>query len=77
MLRLKAGLDSQIPKRKVDKNLLIASWNIKEFGHTTQRLSEAYFYIAEIIASFDLIAVQEVKSTVKDLNIVMRILGSD
>lgn len=77
LLRLKAGLDKQIPSRKVDQNLLIASWNIKEFGHTTQRLSEAYFYIAEIIARFDLVAVQEVKSTLKDLNIVMRILGSD
>lgn len=77
LLRLKAGLDAQIPARKVDRTLLVASWNIKEFGHTVQRLSEACFYIAEIIARFDLIAVQEVKSTMKDLHIVMRILGAD
>ncbi len=77
LLRLKTGLDTQIPNRKVDRTLLVASWNIKEFGHTVQRLSEAYFYIAEIIARFDLIAAQEVKSTLKDLQIVMRILGAD
>jgi endonuclease/exonuclease/phosphatase family metal-dependent hydrolase len=77
LLRLKTGLDEKIPSRKTETNLLVASWNIKEFGHTTQRLPEAYYYIAEIIARFDLIAIQEVKSTLKDLEIVMRILGSD
>ena len=77
LIRLKEGLAQRIPSRKAEENLLVASWNIKEFGHTTQRLNEAYFYIAEILARFDLVAVQEVKSTLKDLEIIMRILGSD
>ncbi len=77
LIRLKGGLEQRVPSRKSDESLLVASWNIKEFGHTTQRLNEAYFYIAEIIARFDLVAIQEVKSTLKDLRIVMRILGSD
>lgn len=77
LIKLKKGLGSAIPPRKADTNLLVASWNIKEFGHTTQRLNESYFYIAEIISKFDLVAIQEVKSTLKDLEIVMRILGSD
>ncbi|WP_420858009.1 endonuclease/exonuclease/phosphatase family protein [Marivivens marinus] len=77
LMRLKIGLASQIPARRTETNLLVASWNIKEFGHTTQRLPEAYFYIAETLAAFDLIAVQEVKSTLKDLEIVMRLLGED
>jgi len=76
LLRLKGGLDEQVSQRQTDANLLVASWNIKEFGHTTQRLPEAYFYIAEILSRFDLVAVQEVKSTLKDLDIVMRLLGS-
>ena len=75
LLRLKTALDGQVSRRRTEANLLVASWNIKEFGHTTQRLPEAYFYIAEILSRFDLIAVQEVKSTLKDLDIVMRILG--
>lgn len=75
LLRLKDGLDARVPARRTEANILIASWNLKEFGHTEQRLPEAYFYIAEILSRFDLVAVQEVKSTLKDLDIIMRILG--
>ncbi|MEM7289148.1 MAG: hypothetical protein AAF412_02050, partial [Pseudomonadota bacterium] len=77
IIRLKSGLASHLPSRRHDQNLLIASWNIKEFGHTKQRLPEAYFYIAEIVSHFDLVVVQEVKSTLKDLSILMRLLGDD
>jgi len=77
LLELKRGLDNHISPRHADENLLIASWNIKEFGHTTQRLSESYFYIAEILSYFDLIAIQEVKSTLDDLHIILRLLGDD
>jgi endonuclease/exonuclease/phosphatase family metal-dependent hydrolase len=76
LIMLREGL-STIPDKLADKNLIMASWNIKEFGHTKQRLPESYFYIAEIMSRFDLIAVQEVKSTLKDLDIVIRLLGDD
>lgn len=75
LLRLKPALSAQIPQRRSETNLLIASWNLKEFGHTKQRLPEAYFYIAEILAHFDLIAVQEIKSGLYDLDVLMRLLG--
>jgi len=77
LLRLKEGMAKEIPPKRAEESLLIATWNIKEFGHTTQRLNEAYFYIAEIISNFDLVAIQEVKSTLKDLDLIMRILGDD
>lgn len=77
LLGLREGLRRDISPKKTDNNLLIASWNIKELGHITQRLDEAYFYIAEILSHFDLIVIQEVKSTLKDLYIVMSLLGSD
>ncbi|NKB97218.1 MAG: hypothetical protein GKR90_01775 [Pseudomonadales bacterium] len=76
LLRLRGGF-ANLPAKRADQNLLIASWNIKEFGHTNQRLPEAFFYIAEIIAQFDLVAVQELKSGMADLELLMRILGSD
>lgn len=75
LLRLRSALRAQIAPRRTDSNLLVASWNLKEFGHTTQRLPEAFFYIAEILGAFDLIAVQEVKSTLKDLHQLMRLMG--
>ncbi len=77
LLALKNGIENDVVPRSTDQNVLIASWNIKEFGHTTQRLPESYFYIAEILSRFDLIAIQEVKSTLKDFHIVMRLLGSN
>jgi len=77
LLLLREGLDQEISDRKTDKSILIASWNIKELGHTTQRLPEAFFYIAEIIARFDLVVIQEVKTALHDLHIILRLLGED
>ena len=61
LLQLRSGLDHDIPKKIADENLLVATWNLKEFGHLKNRLPETYFYLAEILNQFDLIAVQEVK----------------
>ena len=72
---LQEGLKNDIATKQHDENILIASWNIKEFGNLTKRLPESYFYIAEIISKFDLVAIQEVKRGLKDLNILMRLLG--
>jgi endonuclease/exonuclease/phosphatase family metal-dependent hydrolase len=77
LIGLRAGLRQELSTKQADQNLLVASWNLKEFGHTTQRLEETYFYIAEIISCFDLVAIQEIKSTLNDLNILMRLLGPD
>ncbi|WP_300455969.1 endonuclease/exonuclease/phosphatase family protein [Desulfobacula sp.] len=77
LLHLRAALAERIPVKKNDHNLLLASWNIKEFGHLDKRLPESYMYIAEIISKFDLIAIQEIKSTLKDLLIVMKLLDNN
>jgi endonuclease/exonuclease/phosphatase family metal-dependent hydrolase len=77
LLELKQGLDNSIAPRRTDENLIVASWNIKEFGHTTQRIPESYFYIAETLSYFDLIAVQEIKTSLNDLFIIVRLLGDD
>ena len=79
ILSLKKELGSQVPKKKLESNLLIATWNIREFGKNAKakRLKECLFYIAEIIASFDLVAVQEVGDDLTDLYALMKILGPD
>ena len=76
LLELRGALQ-QIPVKRNDQNLVIGSWNIKEFGQMTNRLPESYFYIAEILSKFDLIAIQEIKNRLDDLSIIMRLLGSD
>ncbi len=77
LIELKKGIKKEIPRKKIDDNIILASWNIKEFGHLKKRMPEALYYIAEIINAFDIVAIQEIKSTLDDLNDVMRILGSD
>lgn len=76
LLSLRKGLE-EIPSKKADKNLLIASWNIRAFGQSENRLPEAFYYIAEIISRFDITAIQEVTGSLRGLEIVMKILGSD
>ena len=68
-------LKQSIPERIHEENLLIASWNIKEFGHLQNRLPESMYYMAEIISSFDLVAIQEVKGDLKDFHTLMKLLG--
>lgn len=67
-----------VPTRTLDKSLLIATWNIREFGANKSygpRLPESLHYIAEIISAFDLVAIQEVRSQVDDFKRLMQILG--
>jgi endonuclease/exonuclease/phosphatase family metal-dependent hydrolase len=83
LIRLREALDNQtlltaIPKKTVDETLLVASWNVREFGGTKYggRESEPLFYIAEILSRFDLIAVQEVRDNLDALDQLINILGS-
>jgi len=77
LLRLRTELDTAIPAKTVDPTLLLATWNIREFGGTKSggRDSEALFYIAEIMSRFDIIAVQEVRDNLDALDGLMGILG--
>ncbi len=77
LLRLRAALDDGIPAKTVDNTLLLASWNIREFGGNKSggRDAEALYYIAEILSRFDLIAVQEVRDNLDALDGLMNILG--
>jgi len=77
ILDLRKDLSLKVPEKNSDRSLLLATWNIKEFGHLNERLPDTYFFIAEIINRFDLVAIQEVKSRLDDLFKIMRLLGSN
>jgi endonuclease/exonuclease/phosphatase family metal-dependent hydrolase len=78
-LRKALGQDKGAPPPRHAANLLIGTWNLREFDSSTwgERLPETYAYISEIISHFDLIAVQEVRSNLKALTELMRWLGPD
>ena len=77
LMRLKTALDAEIPEKTLDQTMLVASWNLREFGGTKSdgREQEPLLYIAEILSRFDLIAVQEVRDNLEALDGLMRMLG--
>lgn len=75
LLKLRCQLDDEVPGKTAANTLLLATWNIREFGDN--RKKESLFYIAEIISRFDLVAVQEVSGDRKGLEKVVSILGKN
>ena len=69
--------DRSIPGKNSSDTLLLATWNIKEFdgGDADARTGESYWYIAEIISHFDLVAIQEVGANLDGLEKLKRRLG--
>jgi endonuclease/exonuclease/phosphatase family metal-dependent hydrolase len=67
------------PPRRDQSHLLLATWNIREFDSPSYglRSPEAFFYLAEILSRFDLIAVQEVREDLRALDRLMDHLGPD
>jgi len=85
---LASALDAAIPAKVLDRNLLIATWNIRNFGAfnpawisgpkaTPKRDRQSINAIAEIIRRFDVVAIQEVKSDTAALRAVYDILGGN
>lgn len=79
--RLRLQFDqNQFPYKKTDRSLILGTWNIRNFDDDRfnfgPRTREAFYYIAEIIARFDVLAVQEVCEDVSPLEKVVKLLGS-
>ncbi len=74
ILHIKAHLLASGIPHKRDDNLLVCSWNLKEFGQSRKH-PEFYCYIAEIINAFDLVVIQEVRRSIHELIILKNILG--
>ena len=75
---LKAHIHGKGGSKRDEKRFMrLATWNIREFpsGKFGERLDESYYYIAEIISHFDVIAIQEVREDRENLDRVMKILG--
>jgi endonuclease/exonuclease/phosphatase family metal-dependent hydrolase len=82
LLKLRAGLREEVgtPGGGADAGgrfLRLATWNLREFDSPSYgpRLSEAIYFIAEIISHFDLVALQEVRQDLEALDRVKRALG--
>jgi endonuclease/exonuclease/phosphatase family metal-dependent hydrolase len=83
---LGAALDDAVPARRVDRNLLIATWNVRAFGDVTPKWRSSagdsprrdltdVALITEIVSRFDVVAIQEVKGASRGFRELMRRLG--
>jgi endonuclease/exonuclease/phosphatase family metal-dependent hydrolase len=88
LAELREDLDQKVPFKELDRNLLIATWNIRGFGNFTRKWMSAekdsprrdlhsIFCIAEILSRFDVIAVQEVKGNLRALRDTLKLLGDN
>jgi endonuclease/exonuclease/phosphatase family metal-dependent hydrolase len=72
---------AELRKRKSDGSLLLATWNIRDFDSNKfgwgPRLRESFYYLAEMVSCFDLVAIQEVNKNLKPLERLMKILGRE
>ena len=80
--------DSGLPEKKIDQNLIIGTWNIRNFGRiydgweenptSPKRNLRSLASLADIISRFDVIAIQEVKSNTSGIRKLLRdFLGLD
>lgn len=85
---LALSLDSSLPAKRLDDNLLVATWNIREFGGLTEKWIAdetdspkrdlyALRCITEIVCRFDVVAIQEVQGNIKALRHMLKFLGPD
>ncbi|NKB87063.1 MAG: endonuclease [Acidobacteria bacterium] len=86
--RVVAGLEAireqirtTLPEQTTDRSLILGTLNTRDFddnkfGHGP-RLPESFYYLAEIIAAFDVIAIQELNRGLGPLERLMRVLGPD
>jgi endonuclease/exonuclease/phosphatase family metal-dependent hydrolase len=75
-----------VPPKELDRNLLIGTWNLREFGRVTHKWQSddkdspkrdlfSIRVITEIVSRFDVVALQEVQVNIEALRLLMRALG--
>src|ERR671916_1571884 len=86
LARLRSTLDEDVPAKALDRNLLIATWNVRAFGDLTEKWESSeedtpkrdlhsLLSIAEIVSRFDVVAVQEARDNLKALRHLVHALG--
>lgn len=62
LIVLRRQLDEEIPEKTAASSLLLATWNIRAFSKNSHT-NESLYYLTHILSRFNLIAIQEVKSS--------------
>lgn len=73
---LRQALDTTVSAKRLDHNLLVATWNLRAFGGLTEEWQAgpeaspkrdlwALSCITEIVSRFDVVALQEVRGNIR------------
>jgi len=84
--RLVGALDEEIPSKQLDRNLLVATWNVRAFGGVTEKWRSQpgdsprrdlfdVCCIAEIVSRFDVVAIEEARADLSALRAMLTLLG--
>ena len=71
------ALTRSVPARRVDGNLIVATWAMRRLGRVPLTMPEFRYYLAAIVSAFDIVTLQEVHEDLAELNRVLAILGPD
>lgn len=78
---LKAQITAAMPIRTAGQTLLLGTWNIRNFDDNRfgngPRLDESFFYLAEVVSAFDIIAVQEICEDMAPFERLMETVGPE
>lgn len=74
--QLRKSLLSRVPKRKLDRNLLVASWCLARLASRRQT-SESLYYLAQVVSAFDVVSLQKVARDLSGLRSLVDILGPE
>ena len=73
-------VETKFPGKTTSKSLILGTWNIRNFDDNRYnygpRTVESFYYIAEILSRFDIIAVQEICEDLAPLDQLMGFLGN-
>jgi endonuclease/exonuclease/phosphatase family metal-dependent hydrolase len=72
LMRLMDEEEYRIPRREIDENIILATWNIRHFSE--KKSWRSLKYIADIVERFDIVALQEIKSDLRGLAKLQQIL---
>jgi endonuclease/exonuclease/phosphatase family metal-dependent hydrolase len=75
LMKLMNSGQSKVPNRRLDENLLLATWNIQNFSE--KKSWRSLKYIADMIERFDIVAIQEIKTDLRGLSKLQEILPGD
>ncbi len=79
--RLKTQIAAEMPIRTAGQTLLLGTWNIRNFDDNRfgngPRLDESFFYLAEVISAFDILAVQEICEDMAPFERLMEAVGPE